>query len=138
MEDGGRCVASWRCADTRDGAVALWTYSWNGKAKTLMGISGRNLGSASHISRRTYAMKRESSKASCLGRAVRRRLVGGPCGETRRDSDRGRRERRSSCNGAHEGLRDRARGALHSVTPQLSSRNRGLTDGFHQLQHPCC
>jgi len=24
------------------------------------------------------------------------------------------------------------------VTPQLSSRNRGLTDGFHQFQHSCC
>jgi hypothetical protein len=63
-----------------------------------MGISGRNLGSASHISRRTYAMRRDSSKASCLGRAVRRRLVGGRRGETR--CDRGRRERARACNGA--------------------------------------
>jgi hypothetical protein len=99
MEVGGRCVASWRCADTRDGAAALWTSSWSGKAKIPMEISGRNPGSALPISRRTYVTRRDSSKASCLGRAVRtRRPAGGRRGETRRD--RGRRERESACNGA--------------------------------------
>ena len=100
MEGGGRCVALWRCAVTRGGAVVLWTYSWNGKVRTPTGIFGRNLGSVSHISRRTYATRRESSKASCLGRAVRRRPVGGPRGETRCGRDR--RERESACNGAHD------------------------------------
>jgi hypothetical protein len=36
----------------------------------------------------------------------------------------------------HAFTRSGERGAC--VTPQLSSRNRGLTGGFHQLQHPCC
>ena len=52
------------------------------------------------FSQRTYVTRRESSKTSCLGRAVRRRLVGEPPSETRRDRDR--RERGSACNGAHD------------------------------------
>ncbi len=51
--------------------------------------------------------RRESSKTSCLGRVVRRRLVGVPHSETRRDRDR--RERGSSCEWSSR-LRDRARG----------------------------
>jgi len=51
---------------------------------------------------------------------------------TRRDRDRTQeRERGSSCNGELTITRSGERGAC--VTPQLSSRNRGLTDGFHQF-----
>jgi len=79
------------------------------------GISGRNPGSALHISRKTYVMRRGSSKASCLGRAGRRCPVGGRRGETRRDKDR--RERESACNGAHDYESGREAGALQRANP---------------------
>jgi hypothetical protein len=44
MEGGGRCVASWRCADTRDGAAARWTSLWSGRAIGGRRFRWRSLG----------------------------------------------------------------------------------------------
>jgi hypothetical protein len=98
MEGDGRCDASWRCVDTKDGAAARWTSLWSGKAKIPMETSGKNPGSVSHISRRIYVTKRGSSRASFSGHAARKRLVDGPPSEPRRDRDR--RERERPCSGA--------------------------------------
>ena len=56
----------------------------------------------------------------------------------RRDEARQRQERERELMqwSSRRITRSGERGAC--VTPQLSSRNRGLTDGFHQLQHSRC
>ena len=101
-EDDGRCVASWRCDGTKDGAAALWTFSWNGRVKTRMGTSGKNPGSALPFSRKICVKRRGGSKRSCLARGSRRqRQLRVGALRDGRPLDRDRREKGTCNNGGH-------------------------------------
>ena len=136
-DDGGRWagrrIMAVRRHDGRGGRPLDVLVEWEGEDSDG-DLWDESWVSVTYLSRRTYARKRESSKASYLAHAGRGLLAGEPRGEMRRDRDRREKGTHNSVARDYEiGREGRSR-----VTPQLSSRNRGLTDGCHRFQHSRC